>query len=137
MGAELKARDFNLDLEARLGKTTFIGNKNLLSKEAGFYCSVCHCVLKDSITYLDHINGKWHQRTLGMSMRVEKVGVDRIRARIEAHKNKYLNIQALKSKNARKLYENHLQQHGKKEKRKVENFKKNKIKTDVKDNSYS
>merc|ERR1712099_8335 len=109
------------------------------SKEAGFYCSVCHCVLKDSITYLDHINGKWHQHTLGMSMRVEKVGVDKIRAKIDAYKKKYLNIEALKSKNAIELYENRLQQHAKKEKRKVENLKKtkNKIKTDVKDNSYS
>jgi U4/U6.U5 tri-snRNP component SNU23 len=33
---------------------------------------VCDCFLKDSLTYLDHINGKKHQRYLGYSMRVEK-----------------------------------------------------------------
>merc|ERR1712167_390424 len=77
--AKLKARQFNLKLEARLGKTQVIGNTTALSQQAGFYCSVCDCVLKDSATYLDHINGKWHQRTLGMSMRVEKVGADRVR----------------------------------------------------------
>jgi U4/U6.U5 tri-snRNP component SNU23 len=36
------------------------------------HCRVCDCFLKDSLTYLDHINGKKHQRYLGYSMRVEK-----------------------------------------------------------------
>lgn len=40
--------------------------------QAGYYCNVCDCILRDSATYLDHINGKWHQRALGMSMRVER-----------------------------------------------------------------
>ncbi len=33
---------------------------------------MCDCFLKDSLTYLDHINGKKHQRYLGYSMRIEK-----------------------------------------------------------------
>ncbi len=33
---------------------------------------MCDCFLKDSLTYLDHINGKKHPRYLGYSMRVEK-----------------------------------------------------------------
>ncbi|KAH8045496.1 hypothetical protein JL722_14185 [Aureococcus anophagefferens] len=32
-------------------------------------------------SYLDHINGKKHQRKLGYSMRVERVGVDAVRDR--------------------------------------------------------
>ena len=40
--------------------------------QAGYYCSVCECILRDSQSYLDHINGKYHNRALGMSMRVER-----------------------------------------------------------------
>lgn len=30
-----------------------------LSQQAGYYCNVCDCVLRDSQSYLDHINGGW------------------------------------------------------------------------------
>jgi U4/U6.U5 tri-snRNP component SNU23 len=38
----------------------------------GFHCNVCDCYLKDSLTYLDHVNGRKHQRKLGYTMRVER-----------------------------------------------------------------
>ena len=50
----------------------------LLRLQAGYYCSVCDCILRDSASYLDHINGKYHNRALGMSMRVERSTADQV-----------------------------------------------------------
>ncbi|KAA8536767.1 hypothetical protein F0562_029245 [Nyssa sinensis] len=74
----LKHRDFEVDLESRLGKTQVVTPIAPLSPQAGYYCSVCECVVKDSANYLDHINGKKHQRALGMSMLVEWVSLQQI-----------------------------------------------------------
>lgn len=75
----LKTRDYQIDLASRLGKTQVIGLNTPLNQQAGYYCSVCDCVLRDSQSYLDHINGKFHNRALGMSMRVEKSTVQQVR----------------------------------------------------------
>jgi U4/U6.U5 tri-snRNP component SNU23 len=48
----------------------------------GWHCSVCDCFLKDSMTYLDHINGRKHQRKLGYSMRVERSTKDQMLGRL-------------------------------------------------------
>ncbi|XP_044482921.1 zinc finger matrin-type protein 2 isoform X2 [Mangifera indica] len=74
----LKHRDYVVDLESRLGKTQVVTPIAPLSQQAGYYCSVCECVVKDSANYLDHINGKKHQRALGMSMRVERASLDQV-----------------------------------------------------------
>jgi U4/U6.U5 tri-snRNP component SNU23 len=92
--AFLKARSQKVDLESKLGTSEIIDpsaasatKSNLLSDNdalkpssgvtkcsdgVGWHCRVCDCFLKDSLTYLDHINGRKHQRYLGYSMRVEK-----------------------------------------------------------------
>lgn len=51
--------------------------------QAGYYCNVCDCILRDSQSYLDHINGKYHNRALGMSMTVEKSTADDVRQKFE------------------------------------------------------
>lgn len=48
----------------------------------GWHCKVCDCFLRDSLTYLDHINGRKHQRNLGYSMRVERSTNDQVMARL-------------------------------------------------------
>jgi U4/U6.U5 tri-snRNP component SNU23 len=72
------------DIDERVGETTMISveaaaSAATLKNEAavkktgvGWHCTVCDCFLKDSLTYLDHINGRKHQRKLGYSMRVER-----------------------------------------------------------------
>ncbi|CAG9464866.1 unnamed protein product [Pedinophyceae sp. YPF-701] len=84
----LKSRSYKLDLERKLGKTQVVGLNTALSQQPGYYCSVCDCVLRDSTSYLDHINGKYHQRALGSSMVVEKSSVDQVRARMQLHKER-------------------------------------------------
>lgn len=44
----------------------------------GWHCRVCDCFLKDSHTYLDHINGRKHQKKLGYTMRVEQSTKDQL-----------------------------------------------------------
>ncbi|KAL6560587.1 hypothetical protein OROGR_004146 [Orobanche gracilis] len=79
----LKHRDYEVDLESRLGKTQVVTPIAPISQQvvAGYYCSVCECVVKDSANYLDHINGKKHQRALGMSMRSERATLEQKKKR--------------------------------------------------------
>ena len=49
---------------------------------------MCDCVVKDSINFLDHINGKKHQRNMGMSMKVERSSLDQVKARFAMNKKK-------------------------------------------------
>lgn len=83
----LKARQHNLKLEAKVGKTLTIA-KDMTGSTSGkgkspFYCSVCEVDFNDSHSFVDHLNGKRHNRILGMNMKVEAVSADRIRDKLE------------------------------------------------------
>ncbi|KAF6260977.1 hypothetical protein COO60DRAFT_1269087 [Scenedesmus sp. NREL 46B-D3] len=86
--SNLQKRDYAVNLSDRLGKTQVIGLNTPLNQQAGYYCSVCDCVLRDSQSYLDHINGKYHNRALGMSMKVEKSSVEQVKSRLQQLKEK-------------------------------------------------
>lgn len=83
--SNLQKRDYEINLTDRLNKTQVIGLNTPLNQQAGYYCSVCDCVLRDSQSYLDHINGKFHNRALGMSMRVEKASVEQVSSGTAVH----------------------------------------------------
>ncbi|CAH8592927.1 unnamed protein product [Schistosoma rodhaini] len=84
----LKARDYTIDLESNLNKSQVIAKTGPGSSQAGYYCEVCDCVVKDSINYLDHINGKKHQRNMGMSMRIKRSTLEEVKERFQLHKQK-------------------------------------------------
>mmetsp|Transcript_6606 Transcript_6606/g.15159 ORF Transcript_6606/g.15159 Transcript_6606/m.15159 type:complete len:235 (+) Transcript_6606:45-749(+) len=86
--AFVQARKTNLNLTSAIGKTQIIADSGIRQKGGGWYCDVCECLLKDSSNYLDHINGKKHQRALGYSMRVERSTVDQVVGRLDANRKR-------------------------------------------------
>ncbi|ORX44990.1 hypothetical protein BCR36DRAFT_406149 [Piromyces finnis] len=84
----LKARKEKLELDKYLGKSQVVQTTGSAAKQPGFYCKVCDCTIKDSVNYLDHINGKRHQSKLNRTMKVERSSIEDVRAKLAKLKSK-------------------------------------------------
>ncbi|CEH14769.1 zinc finger matrin-type protein [Ceraceosorus bombacis] len=79
----LQARKEALELDKDVGKSQMVdvlgdGRRG----GPGYYCDVCKRTCKDSIGYLDHINGRMHLRRIGQTTQVARSSVAQVRARI-------------------------------------------------------
>lgn len=111
--AYLKHREADLGLEDKVGKIQVVTGSSAPHQQGGYWCDICQCLLKDSMAYLDHINGKKHQKALGFSMRVERVGVDRVKERLGALKRREEERRnAGPRESAIKVYERKLEEEG-------------------------
>ncbi|KAI9312375.1 hypothetical protein BX666DRAFT_1866210 [Dichotomocladium elegans] len=86
----LKNREKKIDFESNLGKVQIIqsGAAGEASRQPGFYCAACDIVVKDSANYLDHVNGRKHQRNVGKEMKVERSSVASVKERLAMLKRK-------------------------------------------------
>jgi U4/U6.U5 tri-snRNP component SNU23 len=78
----LKHRSEDVGIDQKVSERKLVTNFTAKAQQGGFFCETCDCVLKDSRAYLDHINGRSHNRLLGKSMNVEKVTVERVIAKM-------------------------------------------------------
>ncbi|EAR87431.1 zinc finger, matrin type 2 (macronuclear) [Tetrahymena thermophila SB210] len=79
-------RTEDLGLDKKIGERINVLKESHKSEHGGFYCQLCDTHVWDSNAWLDHVNGKKHNRLLGMNNKVEKVGLDQIKAKLESLK---------------------------------------------------
>jgi len=84
----LKARQHDLGLKKLVGKSLTVSKEPTTKKKSPLYCAVCEVDFNDSLSFVDHLNGKRHNRILGMNMKVETVSADRVKQKLDMLANK-------------------------------------------------
>lgn len=85
--------DFSKGLETRMESPEiekFIGKRKRVKEgeEAGFSCKICDFACKDSLSWLDHLNSRLHNRMEGKQMKVEKITEATIEDKLKSLKSK-------------------------------------------------
>ncbi|KAI8639006.1 hypothetical protein BD408DRAFT_422119 [Parasitella parasitica] len=83
----LKAREEKVDIESNVGKIQVVQAADS-RKQPGFYCKACDITIKDSVTWIDHLNGRKHLNNIGVSSKVEKANLSSVKERLAMLKRK-------------------------------------------------
>ncbi|KAL9548499.1 hypothetical protein MBANPS3_005654 [Mucor bainieri] len=89
----LKAREEKVDIESNVGKVQVVQAADS-RKQPGFYCKACDITIKDSVTWIDHLNGRKHLNNVGVSSKVEKADLSSVKERLAMLKRKKENPQS-------------------------------------------
>ncbi|KAG2203584.1 hypothetical protein INT46_011134 [Mucor plumbeus] len=88
----LKAREEKVDIDSNVGKVQVVQAADS-RKQPGFYCKACDITIKDSVTWIDHLNGRKHLNNVGVSSKVEKADLSSVKERLAMLKRKKENPQ--------------------------------------------
>lgn len=75
----LEAREEPMELDKNMNKTVIVA-----SGRPGFTCEMCRWTVKDSASYLDHVNGRFHLRKLGQTTKVARSTLQEVQAKIQS-----------------------------------------------------
>ena len=82
---------------------------SITSSSHGFHCSTCNASFTSSDAFLDHCNGKVHQKNLGVTLKIERVDeVDRVKARLQQLTQKRLSTDMVIESKSRNHFEKKL-----------------------------
>ncbi|ORZ31243.1 hypothetical protein BCR44DRAFT_42021 [Catenaria anguillulae PL171] len=91
----LSARTSKLAFDQLVGKHALVQSASLSASaqtQAGFYCSLCDRLLKDSQSYLDHLNSPFHLKLAGHKLEIKRATLHDVRARLAMHKRRKLEM---------------------------------------------
>lgn len=84
--AALTERDQYYDYQSRIGKVTAVNDKDPTS--GGFYCELCEVLLRDSLSFTSHLNGRKHLRKAGVSEYTKRSTLEEVLAVLEFGRRK-------------------------------------------------
>lgn len=76
----LQQRRGPLNIDANEGRSMMVQS----TRGAGWHCTACNILCKDSARWLDHINGRHHLRQIGQTTQVKRVNIEDVRAKLDA-----------------------------------------------------
>lgn len=92
-----RPREYKINFESFRSRKEIIDtctHQSFLS--GGFHCSVCDIIVKNDLLYLDHVNGRRHQRLIGRSLKTRRASLQMVKYKLrtkkkEMEESKYAN----------------------------------------------